>query len=111
MFNSPSLNHLKKGGFESSSISVGSLNQEILVKACFCQNFNLSSLASSYQENGAFAFLTRWSEGGNFLSSLSRFSIFSFTPIVLHCFFESVNSISTLVLASVPSEESIILTL
>src|SRR5210317_517237 len=78
MFNSPSLNHLKKGGFESSSISVGSLNQEILDIACFCQNFNLSSLASSYQDDGAFAFLTRCSDGGNFLSSLSRFSIFSF---------------------------------
>ena len=58
------MNHLKKGGFVSSSISLGSLNHEILVKACFCQNFKRSLFASSYHVDGALAFFVNSAEGG-----------------------------------------------
>src|SRR3954451_17047554 len=68
---SPSLNHLANGGFDQSSISVGSLAQ-VSRRACAAQKPSLSALACSYASAVTLAFAARSAGGANLRSSLSR---------------------------------------
>src|SRR5690349_13901116 len=70
-FSFPSANHLANGGFDQSSVSVGSLAQ-VSRRACSAQKPSLSALACSY----AFAVTLAWAAssagGANLRSSFSR---------------------------------------
>src|SRR3954447_26327394 len=66
MLSLPSLNHLKKGGFESSSASVGSSNQSSSSVACFSHHAGGSFSASSCIDRSVTrASLTKSSGGSN----------------------------------------------
>src|SRR5918992_422331 len=70
-FSFPSANHLAKGGFDQSSVSVGSVAQ-VSRRACSAQKPSLSALACSYASAVTLAFAARSAGGANLRSSLSR---------------------------------------
>src|SRR5215216_3920749 len=67
----PSLNHLANGGFDQSSVSVGSLAQARR-RACPAQKPSLSALACSYASAVTLALAARSAGGANLRSSFSR---------------------------------------
>src|SRR5689334_14039964 len=68
---SPSLNHLANGGFDQSSVSVGSVAQASR-RACSAQKPSLSALACSYAAAVTLACAASSAGGANLRSSLSR---------------------------------------
>src|SRR3954447_1890515 len=70
-FSVPSLNHLANGGFDQSSVSVGSVAQ-VSLRACAAQKPSRSALACSYASAVTLAFAASSAGGANLRSSLSR---------------------------------------
>src|SRR5690606_5278750 len=68
---SPSWNHLANGGFDQSSVSVGSLAQ-VSRRACSAQKPSLSALALSYASAVTLALAARSAGGAKRRSSFNR---------------------------------------